>query len=517
MTIYDNRNSTLPTYSAVYVISDLHLGGYSANFDQQTRNYRIFREAEALASFIRLLAASEAEARAKGLQNYRFHPGPIALVLNGDIVDFLADEKATYFDWLNAVDKLASAMKDNEQKVVWEALKDFVASGRGDLVLVLGNHDLELALPEPQALLQRYLAGENVGNRGRIVFAMDGAGFSCTVGNKRVLCLHGNEADPWNAIDYGKLSLIRRTLARGSLERNHKILRQWIPNAGTQMVIEYMNAVKRRYQWVDLLKPEQEAAAMVTSAIARLPGPRTFAEVQVRKAATARKLTAGFLGATVPVANESEDGEDTPLPEPRVPLDKKTLMRETLESLGRGAAPVDLVTDEEFLMGSVEAAITGLVTRKWPKTLREVLSYSLAQDQTFEPGTVDEVYTELDRVCGAEIDFLIAGHTHLYRAIERAQQPGRYYFNSGTWIWLVRIPNAALSHTTFPKLKDRLEEGSMEALEADLDGSKLILKRRTVVTIQVEDGMTRGMLNEVAKVGAQWDLVETPNTALPRR
>ena len=236
----------LPAYQAVYVVSDLHLGGYSANYGDQLRDYRIFRESKALAGFVNLLAAPEEKVRDR--KGYRWQAGPIALVLNGDIVDFLADEKATYFDWLNAVDKLKSAMADAEQKVVWEALRAFVGSGRGDLVLVLGNHDLELALPEPQAHLQHYLSGGDPVQRGRVVFAMDGAGFSCTVGGKRVLCLHGNEADPWNAIDYGRLSLIRRALARGSIERNHKVLRQWIPNAGTQMVIEYMNRVKRQYQ-----------------------------------------------------------------------------------------------------------------------------------------------------------------------------------------------------------------------------------------------------------------------------
>ncbi len=144
---------------------------------------------------------------------------PIALILNGDIVDYLADEKAEYFDWPNALDKLKRAMEDPEQADVWKALQEFVESGRGDLVLVLGNHDLELSLPEPHAHLLKYLSDGKHDRRGRIVFALDGAGFSCRVDSARVLCLHGNEADPWNAIEYGRLSLIRRALARGSHSR----------------------------------------------------------------------------------------------------------------------------------------------------------------------------------------------------------------------------------------------------------------------------------------------------------
>ena len=36
---------------------------------------------------------------------------------------------------------------------------------------------------------------------------------------------------------------------------------EWGPNAGTKMVKDVMNEVKRRYAWIDLLKPETQAAA----------------------------------------------------------------------------------------------------------------------------------------------------------------------------------------------------------------------------------------------------------------
>ena len=42
---------------------------------------------------------------------------------------------------------------------------------------------------------------------------------------------------------------------------------EWTPNAGTRMVKDVMNAVKRRYAWIDLLKPEAEAAARTLLAI----------------------------------------------------------------------------------------------------------------------------------------------------------------------------------------------------------------------------------------------------------
>ena len=36
--------------------------------------------------------------------------------------------------------------------------------------------------------------------------------------------------------------------------------KEWYPNAGTRMVKEVMNEVKGKYKWIDLLKPETQAA-----------------------------------------------------------------------------------------------------------------------------------------------------------------------------------------------------------------------------------------------------------------
>ncbi len=50
------QRDLLPNYAAVYVVSDLHLGGFQGEFRKQARNYRIFRETKALAWFVRSLS-----------------------------------------------------------------------------------------------------------------------------------------------------------------------------------------------------------------------------------------------------------------------------------------------------------------------------------------------------------------------------------------------------------------------------------------------------------------------------
>src|SRR5262249_48726217 len=73
------------------------------------------------------------------------------------------------------------------------------------------------------------------------------------------------------------------------------------------------------------------------------------------------------------------------------------------------------------------------------KILRNGLRALLAHDKTYNYDDRDGTFKEIDKAMKGDIDFLIAGHTHLARAFERA--PGQYYFNSGTWIRLIRLPN----------------------------------------------------------------------------
>src|SRR4029077_9541031 len=121
------------------------------------------------------------------------------------------------------------------------------------LIINLGNHDLELALPWVREHLLDVLAGDSLTARGRITLFFDGTGFRCEVGTAQILCLHGNEVDPWNVADYEAIRRIGRDFYQG------RTVEPWIPNAGTQLVIEVMNALKRRYPFVDLLKPEAQA------------------------------------------------------------------------------------------------------------------------------------------------------------------------------------------------------------------------------------------------------------------
>src|SRR5207244_1193532 len=160
---------------------------------------------------------------------------------NGDIVDFLAAPDAKGFDREFALQKLTRAVQDPQQRMVWDALTEFVAAGNRDLVLVLGNHDLELAMPACQDYLLQLLAGHDGERRKRVITcyrpqpapgrAFKGPEFSCRVGGTTVCCVHGNEVDAWNQVDYGKLDDVAAALRQGVTPVRFSV------NAGSDMVV----------------------------------------------------------------------------------------------------------------------------------------------------------------------------------------------------------------------------------------------------------------------------------------
>lgn len=227
--------SDLPAFEEVHVISDIHMGGQPG--------FQILRETNRLANFIRWVAKQRPDGR-------------VALVLNGDVFDTLAEDIRGYVAVDEAEATVQRIMNDASFAQIWDALAEFALTEGRTLVIIIGNHDIEVAFPPVQRLILSRLAGDNLPARARIEFSTAGAGYTCTVGDARIYCIHGNEVDAWNYNRYEDLAKVARRLNAGqSLEQT-----EWTPNAGTKMVKEVMNDVKRTYRWIDLLKPETSAA-----------------------------------------------------------------------------------------------------------------------------------------------------------------------------------------------------------------------------------------------------------------
>jgi len=475
----------LPRHAAIHVISDIHMGGLPGA--------QILRETARLAGFIRRLAAERPDA-------------PVALVLDGDVFDSLAEDLGgAYVAVEQAQAVVARIMDDASFKPVWLALAEFVRTPQRTLVFVIGNHDIEIALPPVQRLVQARLAGDDLAARARIEFSTAGAGYTCLVGAARVYCIHGNEVDAWNYNRYEDLARLGRRLNAGQPFDPA----DWHPNAGTKMVKEVMNAVKRRYAWIDLLKPE--TAAAVGTLLVIDPG-------QVKK-----------LGELLGIVGERQRGAgaiDARLSAEHAPSSATSAKPPALDQLlgphlraaqpARPAAADDmLLAAEQQLSGSPAAPdgtlgtgqliwdqLTGWLTGvDKPEALRRALQDWLRGDKTFDVADRDETFTEVMKTVGPSVDIVVTGHTHLARAFQL--DDGRLYFNSGTWIRLMQFTEAMLHDlTAFRGIYDTLIDGRLAALDAaSFDGQPLVVDCTTAIEIAAEGGEVVGRLQRIVGDG----------------
>lgn len=482
---------SLPQYDEVHIISDLHMGGTSGG--------QILRETKRLAKYI-----DEVHKQCPA--------GRVALVLNGDVVDTLAEKGIEDIAVDNAVTIITEIMKDESFKPIWSALAEFVKSAGRTLIIILGNHDLELSFPEVQRLLVKKLAGDDPLCRSRIEFSTMGAGYACLVGEARVFCTHGNEVDAWNYVRYEELSRLTRRLNAGrSLKAS-----EWKPNAGTMMVKDVINEVKVKYPWIDLLKPERKGAIGALLAL-----DRSQAEKIIRLLPLVGEL---IIGSLMHDQRLSAEGFAVPDGKPSRPITMEAILGDNLlaglqRGGGRSRSTADAMlraVEKEYKNGNAVTDLHddtlggGQLAWDWFKSwftdvdMAEALRLALLdwqKDRTFAIDNRDEECEELLATVGDDIHFIVSGHTHLERAI--ALGNGRFYFNCGTWIRLLRFTDEMLKdEDSFKPVCKLLLKCTMAKIdEAVFDDEPFVLDQCSAVSIKKEGGRVVGRLVHIDAAG----------------
>lgn len=486
--------STAPRFDELHVISDLHFGG-----DKPAA--QIFGSTPELVALIDGLASVD-PARS------------VALVINGDFIDFLAEKPSDYFDVDGALTKLERVLGDATFAPVFAALTRFLSIAQRTLIINLGNHDLELALPWVRARLVSALCADGGAEaERRLSLVLDGTGVACSVGAARVLVAHGNEVDSWNVADYERIRRIARDTQFGF------DVQRWIPNAGTRMVIDVMNGIKRRFPFVDLLKPEVEAViptllSLEPALALELAG---IARPLARKTVDAVRRGIGFLGGQA----VEDDASSGPFSAPALPgvsvadrraalqASRQQLMAFVEQELDKGTQPLDLLqAPVDAQLGGLGAVWRMIRGRPAHESLREMLE-KLDQDRSFDTDVEDDTSRDMDALVAPDVDFVIAGHTHLERALPR--KAGGHYYNSGTWARLIQIPaEVRQDPQKFATLFEVLRGGTMDRLDAE---PGLVTKRCSVVSIvRSESGSVVGQLRRVRCTNGKLSLDAVPNT-----
>ena len=430
-----------PEYDHIFVVSDLHLGG--------DNGHRLFYMDKALAHVISELRQGIGDDKR------------VLFVLNGDVVDFLTLESQEYLFSHTAVSKLEEIMNSEASKAVFDALAGFVRHKNNTLVILVGNHDLELSFASvQQALLDRLTESGLLA--ARIIFVDDGSGYRCRIGGRNVLCTHGNETDGWNKVDYGGLARIRSRIGR-NLDFHDS---QMLPALGTLLVIRCFNRMRKGYPLLDLIKPEEVNGYLAPAVIPDIGQDlkRFFMVIpeHVRSALwrwlgdpySPAELHPLFLSAEMDMDCNGPNREDIQEEFNRFRQGNElpALDSEEIEPfLGRMLQIMKFFGKEKWhpkfhlMFQSVIAKLrlhsfTGSLEYWRQQAWEKLNKYDL--DSPFLLDTQDDISSRAwegdDMVCGPEIDILVAGHTHLRRCIPYTNQ---VYYNTGTWIPLVHLPS----------------------------------------------------------------------------
>lgn len=401
------------------IISDLHLGNGG--------EYDVFAGGEALPALLDQIAHE-----------------PVRILVNGDGFDFLMNEDPLELDQLRAAAQARAIVAAPASAAVLKAFGRVLSRG-GEVILRLGNHDVELAVPEVQQILRAAME-QPPAVAARLVFQMGEAPAILEIGGARILVTHGEHDDQWNKVDYGRLLQLDRFRYA----------------AGSVLVKQIMNPITRRHglRFVSLLKPDFQGAALTALAVA--PGI-------VKQLFSAASLDIAWqlfkkAGAAAAFTEEEEDlGLAGRLAEAGLGAEEMEALEATL-----GDGPAAFADDEVMSTASLKLARAGL---KLYAGMQKKLAGTIGDEYfRLEPDEVE--WADAQRLAKKfDAGAVVIGHTH---AARWKAADGIVFANTGTWIWLMQLPRS-----------DASDEAWAEFLEELRDNPRLLPeKQRAAKTVQ---------------------------------
>jgi UDP-2,3-diacylglucosamine pyrophosphatase LpxH len=367
----------------------------------------------------------------------------LELVVAGDCVDFLAIPPfaAWTVEREAASGKLARTMNAQPFAQVFDALARHVAGGHR-LTILIGNHDVELALPHVQ---EEFLTRLQATNHD-VLFFDDNRAYR--VG--RLLIEHGNRYDGANENDWTGLRAIG-----SALSRNETPCDELEPSAGSRLVEKIISPLKSMgYPFIDLLQPQGELVALLLvafepSILLDLPKIGRILRAKKLQAKNAKGLQPG---ETRHVSFRPHTREDQQLL--AAFGSAYTTLRTADEHVGLG----DLIMTGWQARNESLSTLLELGESIPPARLeqiRVVMNKLLLGDTSLAIDGDTEQYGEAAKRLIAqskgEIEVVVMGHTHLARQLGSAERGT--YINTGTWADVIRVPNGALADGGGPELE----------------------------------------------------------------
>lgn len=376
------------------ILSDLHLGNGG--------QYDIFAGGEELPALLDSFAQQ-----------------PARVVLNGDTFDFLLNDDPLELDVSQAVRQAAALVAHPPTTNVMAALGRILRAG-GEVLIVVGNHDLELTLPQVQVLLRNALQQPAHVAR-RLSFPVATEPLQVPVGGALVVITHGEQADAANRVDHEAL---HARIVAPSMPFRYP--------PGSLVVKALLNPLKarERMRYMDLLKPDVQGA--VLTALAANP-----AAAKVVMTPDILRLVVRLLRNLGLPSAFSNDEEPSTLEGLGHRLSEAGLTQQEAEALANfleDSGPLSFGEDDGLEGIRVKLVRAGL--KVYAKLHRELLGQKGLDYFALKPE--DSELAEARRLARQKgASAVVTGHTHSARWHEEA---GCVFANTGTWIWLMRMP-----------------------------------------------------------------------------
>ncbi len=383
------------------ILSDVHLGN--------GRGYDIYAGGSQLPELLAEWAHRDAQ-----------------VVFNGDTFDFLMNEDPLRLKVSRAVDQARDICRNTDTSAVMRAVGGILAAG-GQVAVRVGNHDIELAIPEVQEQLRRALGQPDSVSR-RLSFELGEEPRITQVGGARVVVAHGEHCDSWNRIDWKELK---------KRPRLGRYVGFQYP-AGSRLVKKLLNPLKKDFQmrFADLLKPDFQGAALAAVAV------NPTAVKLVAQGTSLRILWQLFRTADAAFTFAEDDEED----------DGDLGLADRVDGCGLTEdeqLALEELLDPDAMFDFAEGDDDPHLRSAALKLARQGLE-AYAKAQARLAGDAGEKYFELAPEQGEwdeaarlarkyRAQAVVLGHTHSARW---KQDTGLTYVNSGTWIHLMQLPDA---------------------------------------------------------------------------
>jgi UDP-2,3-diacylglucosamine pyrophosphatase LpxH len=327
------------------------------------------------------------------------------------------------------------------------ALADLVAVGC-HVVVLLGNHDLELCLPGVRETFVKLIGGSS-----KVRFIYDGEAYTCG----RLLVEHGNQYDRFNAVDYDQLRRERSQLSRGmTIQDSERGTVYFQPPVGSSMVVDEVNPRLAAAPFFNLLKPEFGAA--IPLMLAFYPESRKFYELIFKFGKIARRVRQntlakqpGLLSGAGPVAHtdlnsflREELGTDASafLGPAVLPGQLSGSPSGTSSLMARLARQATLAIDLTCPWGLYNRLRTGddeerlKCVRVALRQVRDATDFAIDTERSEYLAPAEKFIDE------GGFEAVVFGHTHFPKELEVAN--GKY-LNAGTWADVLRLPSDVAS------------------------------------------------------------------------